>query len=63
MPFVGPFRVEQHGRSRRTAATQEGRCPQRVTAVVAGPDDRADPPTGDPAGVGCNSRAIAVASP
>ena len=42
--------------ARRTAATQEGRRPQRVAAVVAGPDDRADPPAGDPAGVGVRVR-------
>ena len=50
--LVGAFRFEQYRVGGRAAAAQEGCRPQRVTAVVAGADDRADPPSGNPAGAG-----------
>ena len=40
---------------RRATAAQEGRRPQRVTAVVARADDRAHAAAGDPAGAGRSS--------
>ena len=46
---VRAVRVEQHRVGGGTAAAQEGRGPQRVTAVVPRADDRAHPAPGDPA--------------
>ena len=45
--LVSALGIEQDRRGRRAAATQECRRPQRVTAVVAGADDRANRPAGD----------------
>ena len=47
---VRAFRFEQYRGGRHAATTQEGGRPQRVAAVVAGADDRADPASGDAAG-------------
>ena len=49
--LVGAFGIEQHRGGGGAPATQERDRPQRVTAVVAGADDRADRAAGDAAGV------------
>ena len=62
-PLVGAFRLEQNRVGGSAAATQEGRGPQCVAAVVSGSDDRAHPPAGDSPVRAVNSATIAVANP
>ena len=49
--LVGAFGIEQHRGGGRAAATQECGRPQRVSAVVAGADDRTHRPARDSSGL------------
>ncbi len=47
---VRPIGGEQQRGDGHATAAQEGSRPQRIAAVVAGPDEQTHPPTGDPTG-------------